>query len=103
MTGVQTCALPIFLGPVRRSYNGAIATRQLPAACLRSASLIFSCTSFSAAAKVEAETSGPAAGEVAKADGIPGGVPAGVAAGTSASAAAVSRAAVSVARTPKEA
>jgi hypothetical protein len=62
-----------FLGPVRRSYSGAIVTRQLAAACFSSGSLNSTRASFSASANVDAETSGPAAGAVANAEGVPGG------------------------------
>jgi hypothetical protein len=47
--------------------------RQLPAAISRSAPLSSNCTSFSASAKVEGETGGPASGAVPKAGGAPGG------------------------------
>src|ERR1700761_7601534 len=60
-------------GPTRLSYSGAIPLRQLATACLRSPSLKFIWTSFSASAKVNGETSGPTAGAVAKAGGVPGG------------------------------
>ena len=46
-------------------------------ACLRSFSLNSTCTSFSASAKVEDDTSGPTGGAVAKAGGDPGGGAAG--------------------------
>ena len=61
-----------FRGPVRRSYNGAIVFRQLPAAMLRSPLPSSNCTSFSASAKVDVETGGPASGDVPKAGGAPG-------------------------------
>src|SRR3954454_4304035 len=61
-----------FRGPVRRSYNGAIVFRQLPAAILRSLLPSSNCTSFSASAKVDVETGGPASGDVPKAGGAPG-------------------------------
>ena len=61
-------------GPVRRSYSGAMETRQLPAACARSAGVNCTCTSFSASANVAAVTSGPTEGPVPKAGGMPGGV-----------------------------
>jgi len=61
-------------GPVRRSYNGAIETRQLPAACARSAGVSWTCMSFSASASVAGVTSGPTEGPVPKAGGMPGGV-----------------------------
>ena len=60
-------------GPVRRSYKGAIALRQFPAACSRSEGVRSNCTSFSASAKVAAETGGPTSGAVPKAGGDPGG------------------------------
>src|SRR5580704_4796677 len=47
--------------------------RQLFAAMVRSAALNSTCTSFSASAKVEGETSGPTAGPAPKAGGAPGG------------------------------
>src|ERR1700722_17732306 len=59
-------------GPARRSYKGAIEFRQLPAAVSRSEGLSSNCTSFSASAKVEVETTGPTSGEVPKAGGVPG-------------------------------
>jgi|SRR5690348_4086943 hypothetical protein len=46
--------------------------RQLPAAVWRSAGLSSNCTSFSASAKVDVETGGPASGDVPKAGGAPG-------------------------------
>src|SRR5713101_2003223 len=61
-------------GPVRRSYSGAIDTRQLPAACARSAGVYWTCTSFSASAIVAGVTSGPTAGPVPNAGGMPAGV-----------------------------
>src|SRR5258708_38237087 len=51
--------------------------RQLPAATARSLALISTCTSFSASAKVDGDTSGPTAGAVPKAGGAPGGKSAG--------------------------
>src|ERR1700677_3960003 len=59
-------------GPVRRSYRGAIDLRQLPAACSRSEGLSENCTSFSASAKVAAQTTGPPSGAVPNAGGEPG-------------------------------
>src|SRR6185312_9967679 len=47
--------------------------RQLAAAIARSASVRSTCTSFSAAAKVAGVTSGPTAGVVPKAGGVPAG------------------------------
>src|SRR5579864_3530682 len=47
--------------------------RQLPAAAWRSIALSSKRTSFSASAKVEAETGGPTSGAVPKAAGAPGG------------------------------
>src|SRR5271154_7439155 len=61
-----------FFGPVRRSYSAAIARRQLPAACARSAWVSSTRTRFSAWAKVSGDTSGPTAGVVPKAEGVPG-------------------------------
>jgi hypothetical protein len=60
-------------GPTRRSYNGAIELRQLPAAVSRSAVASSNCTSFSASANVAVDTGGPAFGAVPKAGGAPGG------------------------------
>ncbi len=60
-------------GPVRRSYSGAIDTRQLPAACARSAGVSSTCMSLSASANVAGLTSGPTEGPVPKAGGMPGG------------------------------
>src|SRR3979411_3556753 len=51
--------------------------RQLPAAVARSLALNSICTSFSASAKVDGDTSGPTAGAVPKAGGAPGGKSAG--------------------------
>src|SRR6185312_1758828 len=51
---------------------GAMALRQFPAASARSASLICTCTSFSASANVATETSGPTGGAVPNAGGAPG-------------------------------
>src|ERR1700723_678143 len=48
--------------------------RQLAAAIARSASVKSTCTSFSAAAKVAGFTSGPTAGAVPNAGGVPSGV-----------------------------
>jgi hypothetical protein len=50
-----------------------MATRQLPAACFSSLSFNSTRMSFSAAAKVDGETSGPTGGAVANAEGVPGG------------------------------
>ena len=47
--------------------------RQLPAACCRSAGVRLNSTSFSASAKVAAETGGPTSGAVPNAGGVPGG------------------------------
>jgi hypothetical protein len=47
--------------------------RQLPAASARSDWRKFTCTSFSASAKVDGETSGPTGGAVPKAGGVPAG------------------------------
>src|SRR5437016_5653741 len=60
-------------GPVRRSYREARFTRQDSAASARSAGVKFTCTSFSASAKVAGDTSGPTAGPVPNAGGAPGG------------------------------
>ena len=49
-------------GPTRRSSSGAIDRRQLAAAISRSAAVIVTCASFSASAKVDADTGGPDAG-----------------------------------------
>ena len=68
-------------GPVRRSTTPAIAWRQLPAACARSAAVISMRRSFSASANVATLTSGPTGGAVPKAGGVPA---AGVAAGVGA-------------------
>ena len=64
-------------GPVRDARKAAPwILRQLPAACSRSAGVSENCTSFSASAKVAAETGGPKSGAVPKAGGAPaGGVP----------------------------
>jgi hypothetical protein len=62
-----------FLGPVRRSSIEAIDLRQLAAAIFRSASVIVTCASFSASAKVAGETSGPTSGAVPNVGGAPGG------------------------------
>src|SRR5512140_1532907 len=48
-------------------------TRQLAAACARSAVVYRTCTSFSASAIVVGVISGPTAGPVPKAGGVPGG------------------------------
>ena len=53
--------------------EAAIVLRQLPAATARSAAVISNCTSFSASAKVVADTSGPTGGPAPKAGGAPGG------------------------------
>src|SRR5512139_523479 len=60
-----------FLGPVRRSIVPAIAWRQLRAASARSFGERETRTSFAASAKVSAVTSGPTAGPVPKAGGVP--------------------------------
>src|SRR5947207_115557 len=60
-------------GPVRRSYREARFTRQDSAASARSAGVKFTCTSFSASAKVAGDTSGPTAGPVPNVGGAPGG------------------------------
>jgi hypothetical protein len=61
-----------FRGPTRRSTNAAMDVRQLFAAICRSASVIGTCISFSASAKVAGDTSGPTGGAVLKAGGAPG-------------------------------
>jgi hypothetical protein len=81
VAGATSAPSATFRGPVRRSSSGAIDLRQLPAAIWRSPSLIVTCTSFSASAKVDAETSGPAAGAVANVGGAPGVEGAGAVAG----------------------
>jgi hypothetical protein len=78
-----------------------MATRQVPAACLSSPALNSIRASFSAAAKVDAETSGPAGGAVANAEGAPGGALDGEV-GTSSAFAVPPRVAASVASTPSE-
>src|SRR5215831_6281879 len=50
-----------------------MALRQLPAACVRSAVVNSTWTSFSASAKVAAPTSGPTGCAVPNAGGVPGG------------------------------
>src|SRR5689334_20651450 len=73
--------------------------RQFCAACVRSFSVISTRTSFSASAKVAAETSGPTAGAVPNAGGAPGGeLGGGFCANTRDSAAAASMAADEVSR-----
>src|ERR1700688_1831677 len=52
--------------------------RQLRAARSRSARVKLTCTSFSASAKVEGDTSGPAGGAVPNAGGAPGGMSAAI-------------------------
>jgi hypothetical protein len=71
--GASSVSSATLRGPTRLSYRGAIPLRQLATACLRSASLNSTCTSFSASANVRGDTSGPTAGAVAKAGGAPGG------------------------------
>ena len=56
-------------GPTRRSTIAAIDCRQFDAACARSFGDIVTCTSFSASAKVAADTCGPVDGEVPNAGG----------------------------------
>jgi hypothetical protein len=73
VAGASVASSAIFRGPVRRSSSGAICIRQLLAAVARSAGVICNHTSFSASAKVAADTSGPTAGAVPKAGGAPGG------------------------------
>ena len=59
-------------GPTRRSNSGAIDRCQLAAAISRSAGVSVTCTSFSASAKVDGDTGGPAAGAAPKVGGAPG-------------------------------
>src|SRR5881296_2603618 len=71
--GASVDSMATLRGPVRRSESGAIDFRQLPAACSRSLAVICRFTSFSASAKVAADTAGPNSGAVPKAGGAPGG------------------------------
>src|SRR6185436_11423574 len=71
VAGAVLGSIATFLGPARRSRNGAIERRQLAAACSRSAGLIVTCASFSASSKVDAETGGPETGPVPKVGGAP--------------------------------
>jgi hypothetical protein len=71
--GATSASRATFRGPVRRSYSAAIDARQLFAAISRCSRLSSTWTSFSASAKVEGETSGPASGAAPKVGGAPGG------------------------------
>ena len=72
VAGATSASRITFLGPTRRSRNGAIARGQLAAAISRSALLIVTCASFSASANVDADTGGPDTGPVPKVGGAPG-------------------------------
>jgi hypothetical protein len=61
-----------FRGPVRRSSIAAIDRRHVAAAIVRSASVIVTCTNFSASANVAGETAGPTSGAVPNVGGAPG-------------------------------
>src|SRR5215211_5544438 len=69
--GATFGSIVTFLGPTRRSSNGARERRQLPAACSRSAELMLTCMSLSASANVDAETGGPDTGPVPNVGGAP--------------------------------
>src|SRR6516162_8929808 len=60
-------------GPVLRSYSCDMLPRQLLAACAHSASLNWTCTSFSASANVVGVGTGPVPGPVPNAGGAPAG------------------------------
>src|SRR5437870_13906201 len=72
VAGADAGSMETLLGPVRRSSSGAIDFRQLSTAIARSELLIETCASFSASAKVEGETAGPAPGAVPNVGGAPG-------------------------------
>ncbi len=70
--GATSGAIATVRGPVRRSSIAAMDFRHDAAICSRSRSVIVTWTSFSASAKVEGETSGPACVMVPKVGGAPG-------------------------------
>jgi hypothetical protein len=72
VAGAVSASISTLRGPTRRSSSGAIDRRQLSAAISRSAALIVTWASFSASAKVAADTAGPEAGAVANVGGAPG-------------------------------
>ena len=72
VAGASSGSSAILRGPSRRSRSGAIDCRQLATACSRCAALIVTRASFSASANVDAETAGPAVGDVPKVGGAPG-------------------------------
>ena len=72
VAGATVSGSATFRGPVRRSIDGASDRRQLPAAWVRSAGVIVTCTSRSASSNVAAVTSGPTPGAVPKVGGAPG-------------------------------
>src|SRR5271165_5317590 len=67
--GASVASNATLRGPTRRSYSGAIALRQLPAAWASSSEVISTSTSFSAWANVAGDTSGPTGGAVPNAGG----------------------------------
>src|SRR5690348_2837300 len=71
--GAKPGSSATFRGPLRRSYKGAMVLDQVLAAIARSPSVIRTCISFSASAKVAGETAGPADGPSPNAEGIPAG------------------------------
>ena len=72
MPGTRSSVIATFRGPVRRSIVADNVRRQDPAMVARSASVLETCISFSASAKVAADTSGPVPDEVPNATGAPG-------------------------------
>src|SRR4051812_18534966 len=73
VAGASESASETFRGPVRRSRYCASDVRHEEAACCLSASVIVTCISFSASAKVCGETSGPLPAPVPNVGGAPGG------------------------------
>src|SRR6266567_4412181 len=72
VAGASVGAIVTLRGPVRRSRYWASDVRHVSAACCRSASVIVTCISFSAAANVAGETAGPEPAPVPNVGGAPG-------------------------------
>src|SRR3954466_7280246 len=69
VAGATVASIESLRGPVRRSSSGAIDRGQVAAAVWRSDSVSVTRASFSASAKVAAETGGPDTGPVPKVGG----------------------------------
>ena len=73
VAGASPSSSATLRGPVRRSSSAAIEVGQLATAISRCASVMLTCASFSASAKVAVVSFGPAGGAVLNAPGEPGG------------------------------